>query len=1186
MSTLDQLDKNHFNEVFLDLYKQRLTGKPQPILPQDGQLIELNSPASQNLVGSIGPRRNPEYDGPQPPNSIGMVLLVTPSQNHQVACCVSGRFDISHRYIPGIDLMRNELLYDGGKPRPKQAIADCYKRFTVPFDEITFTFSIPNDLGKWAQDNTIQDVCLKQTTTRLALDPRIFRTRSLTPTGRAKIVFDWSDGIQSQKDLNKAISNSIFAERATCILEYQVELRARIREAPHSLTTLPGALLLEIYLVNQTLTDEGRNFGLEDPFLLDCELAVSLHSGKHHLLPHKLKPEDYRHHDNNGLVGYGITCAVKQNVGGELRTNCMPVIRQWAYETPSLATVGMNISPSFAILAKDPFPVLDSLIDALNNYAGQWVAKISSLTNAGRKDEAQVARKDAEDFKNEIARICRGRDLLASNPDLLKAFTWMNDVMGAAIARQGKNFDGWRLFQLGFILTQIEAIYERHAPQPTENPSWDQADVLWFSTGGGKTEAYLGIICMAMLYQRLKKRNYGTSAWLRFPLRMLSVQQFQRLSYVVAQANILRQDKKLGGHPFTIGYFTGGGTPASISSTSEFYQESFLPTMSDEALDALKFISDCPYCDAKHSATMKRDNVRFRIKHVCNNPDCWSNTQAELGAYGEGIRGEIGIYVSDEECYRYLPTVLVGTIDKLAVIAHNVRFSKFFGSSRFFCPEHGFTREGVCEHFRVAKDQAGDSISVRCGNNSRTSAIKTVSMPPMVDPGFPLGIQDELHLLKETLGNFDGHYETLLQALQVLHGGHPPKILAATATIKDYKHHIHHLYQKEAVAYPAPGIEKGESFYSRRKFAPEGTPLVRRYFCGLLPVTRRSPVMRSVSDASSRFFDLVDEVRGIFRNNPAQAAALFKLDPAKAPAVLGHLETHLNTNLIYVNKKRSISEIGRFLEDENGKRGTDRVCTRLDGESTLEQIQETIEHVEHKLPNDPRRQVIATSVVSHGVDIERLNFMILAGWPTSTAEYIQSSARSGRIHPGIVLTVLSHMNLYEYNVFLNFADYHHFLDKMVESVPINRFAPNILERTLPGILSAVILNWASCQPWGIGVKGGIRDVHKILNEPGNPARKEIEKAVLMALHVDPTTAKKWFDKRVVEEFTQQTTDQIKRGLNRLESWSGGLMDMYLSEALTRIYGYGPLRSFRDIERQIGIDPINESREMVIDALRR
>ncbi len=1182
---MNQLDKNRFNETLLELLKQRLTGKLKSVLAP-GEDYSRTYPAHESLLGNIGPMRDPTYDGPQAPNAIGMVLLVTPGAEGVVSANLSGRFDVVHRAIPAIDNVLEEILYDGTRVRPDQPILECYSRVTVSFADVGFSFRIPEDLGDWVHLATPVLDAIQETNQLLLADPRIYRNCNLAPNGRPLLTYPWSANITTQDDLNRAVHGAIFAPGADRVMAYHVGLQARLRKPPVSLTKVPGALLLELFLVNHTPTRDAWAFGVNAPFLLDCELTARLSAGAHHLLPHKLKPEDYRHVEDDGLAGYGITCAVEKLPSGEFRTNSLPVVKQWDFETPSPAAVGMTHEPSFKALDHAPLPVIDDLLAALEKYQALWAERISMLEAEGLFAEALVAWDDAEELAREVARVRQGRDLLAGNADLLKVFQWMNQIMAAAVARQGKYFSGWRLFQLGFILTQIDAIAERFAPSASGPHSWDRADVLWFSTGGGKTEAYLGIICMAMLYQRLKGRTYGTSAWLRFPLRMLSVQQFQRLSYVVAEANKVRQAKELGGHPFTVGYFTGEGTPARISSTSQYYQRTFLPTMSDEVLEGMKFIKDCPYCDKEDSVKIARDNLRFRIKHVCTNPKCWSNVEAGTGDYGEGIRGEIGIYVSDEEVYRYLPTVLVGTIDKLAVLSHNNRFRKFFGSAGYYCPEHGFTQEGSCEHSRLNPGPGGSMGVVSCGNNSRTSAVRTVVVPALSDPGFPLCIQDELHLLKESLGNFDGHYETLLSTLQVLHGGSPPKVLAATATIKDYVHHIQHLYQKRASRFPAPGIHKGESFYSRAKFAPNGERLVRRYFASFLPTSMRNPGTKASSLVSGRYLDLIDELRAMFPVNPAQSCSLFNLPLFESGAALDHLETHLNTVLLYVNRKRSISEISRFFEEANAKRKVEREWIRLDAECTLEEIQEAITHVEEKLPDDPKRELIATNLVSHGVDIERLNFMVLAGWPTSTAEYIQSSARAGRVHPGIVVSVLSHQNLFEHTVFLNFEDYHTFLEKMVESVPINRFAPNVLERTLPGVISAVILNWASCCSWGAGIKLGVREVHRVLNTAGNPGCTEIPDAILRSLAIEGSAVGTEFDKRVVDEFTAQLRSEVARGLRRLKSWSGGEMDMLLSEALGRIYGRGPLRSFRDIEDQITLQPVSRDRERLIDALGR
>jgi len=1177
---LSDLEKNSLTEEFLALFKQRLTGKDQPVLPPSGLQLNTTAPTIQNILGTIANQPNPDFGGTQPPNYIGKVLLVTPDCSGKVTCSLKGRFDVSHRYIPDIDHMLRELAYDKGVPRATQRIVPSYKRFSVPFEDIELTFDVPADLLKWVSSDAIEKNQLAALDAQLAQDPRIFKSCQLYPRNqKAKIDFHYSESMRTQDDLNAIVINEIFENGATSPLDYKVEVKGRLRPAPPSLTKLKGGLLLEISLTNRTESAVAQTYGLERPYLLDCVLETELTAGNHHLLPHKLKPEDYRLYEGDGLEGYGINCAVEKTEQGNFITNCLPVVQQPTFETPTPEDVGMSVKPTFEALADNPLPVLEELIEALKRYRQTWLGRIGQMKKDGHLEEASIAEKEVEAFQNEIENVQRGCTLLSSHAELCDCFRWMNAAMKAGIERQGKPFKGWRLFQLGFILTQIEAIYERYDGVQTETPSWDTADILWFSTGGGKTEAYLGLICMGMLYGRLKGREYGTTAWLRFPLRMLSVQQFQRLSYVVAQANILRQEKALGGHPFTIGYFTGTGTPSHISSPYDDQASTFLPTISSDRLKSLRFINDCPYCDEKHSIEVIRDLTNVRVKHVCKNEQCWSNTHASEGVHGEGIRGEIGIYVSDEECYRYLPTIMVGTVDRLAVIAHNIRFSKFFGSAKHYCPTHGFITGTKCDYFRFGTDNAGQPTSVRCGNNTRTSVVKTVILNPMLDPGFQFTIQDELHLLRELLGNFNGHYETLLQTLQVLHGGHPPKILAATATIKDYQHHIHHLYQKAARRYPAPGINEGESFYSRRKDS------VRRYFTSLLPITQNRNPMRTVSDVSSRFLDLVDELRAALAADLTGTAQKLNIPALKAVDALNYLEDNLNTNLMYVNKKRNISEIEEYLAEEAGSRGVDRYTARLDGESSLDEIQDAIEHVETKTPGDPLRQLIATSVISHGVDIERLNFMILAGCPTSTAEYIQASARAGRVHPGIVLTMLSYYNLYEHNVFLNFSDYHMFMEKMVESVPINRFAPNVLERTLPGIMSAIVLNWAVCQPWFDGTRGNMAEVHKVLNE-GGVAIRELERAALAALYVSRRQGAEWFDPRVVKEFTENLKTEVQRGLNRLETWSGTQLDMQLSEALKKIYRHPPFRSFRDIERQVSVLPARPTDEEIFSAFRR
>jgi hypothetical protein len=583
---------------------------------------------------------------------------------------------------------------------------------------------------------------------------------------------------------------------------------------------------------------------------------------------------------------------------------------------------------------------------------------------------------------------------------------------------------------------------------------------------------------------------------------------------------------------------------------------------------------------------MKSDIQRGRMLHCCDNSNCWSNISSSNGDYGEGINGEVGIYVSDEECYRYLPTVLVGTVDKLAVIAHNERFAGYLGAFRHFCPEHGFTPDSKCKHQRIRLNVQGEYESAECGNNSRVSKIRTKQIAQMSDPGFSFLIQDELHLLRESLGNFDAHYETLLQTLQVGHGGQPSKVLAATATIKDFENHLLHLYMRPGGRFPAPGAIKGESFYARVSHDGD-VPLIRRWFAGVLPLTfSRGGTERAAAELASRYLDQIDEwIEGLTRSD-AKVLAQIGFPTERMQEVLDYIGKFLNTDLIYANQKRQTTVIREQLENVNVRDGKTRTHVLLDGQTPLDDILGAIHHVETKTNSDPMRHIVATSVVSHGVDISELNFMVLDGWPRSTAEYIQSSARSGRVQPGIVMSILSSGKLFESGVFLNFGDYHFFLDKLVDSVPINRFAPNVLQRTLPGVFTAVVYNWAKFQPgWGEGLNRSASQLHKALNDATGIARQKLRDMLIAALDVPPSLQLR-FDFRVQSSFRKQLSEEVNRGLHRLQNLSAANADKDLGTALESIYQFGPMRSFRDIENQVEITPLDSKSAHVMNALGR
>jgi hypothetical protein len=386
--------------------------------------------------------------------------------------------------------------------------------------------------------------------------------------------------------------------------------------------------------------------------------------------------------------------------------------------------------------------------------------------------------------------------------------------------------------------------------------------------------------------------------------------------------------------------------------------------------------------------------------------------------------------------------------------------------------------------------------------------------------------------------------------------------------------------------FPAPGALRDESFYARVS-RDDDEPLIRRWFAGVLPLSfSRGGTERASAEIASRYLDQIDQwLEGLAVKDPVVLTQIgFPVE--RAEEVRAYVGKFLNTDLIYANQKRQTTAIREHLDNVNARDGKNRTHRLLDGQTQLDDILDAIHEVETKSLDNPMRHLVATSVVSHGVDIAELNFMVLDGWPRSTAEYIQSSARSGRVQPGIVVSVLSSNKLFESGVFLNFGDYHFFLEKLVDSVPINRFAPNVLQRTLPGVFSAVVYNWAKFQPsWGLNLNRYASQLHKALNDGTGIARQNLREMLIKALDV-PNGVAHHFDVRVLNAFRKQLEDEVDRGLHRLQHLNAANADKDLGSALESIYRFPPMRSFRDIENQVEILPAGDKEERVLNALGR
>ena len=318
-------------------------------------------------------------------------------------------------------------------------------------------------------------------------------------------------------------------------------------------------------------------------------------------------------------------------------------------------------------------------------------------------------------FAEEARRLQNGMALLESSPDLLTSFRMMNEAM--AISSRDR-YEGWRPFQVGFLLANLASVLGG-----SEETS--VVDILWFATGGGKTETYLGLLVLAAFHDRLRGKFCGITAWSRFPLRLLSLQQTQRFADAIAAAEMVRRSRGLTGDPFSLGFFVGdSSTPNRIKNEPDAGE----PDPLDESMPArYQVLLRCPFCDG--SLQMAFNRRAWRLEHRCENQQCPWPDEA------------LPFYIVDEEIYRVLPTIVVGTLDKVALISMQAAMRGFVASPIGLCsePDHGFA-------YAVRSDKPTGCLVPGC----RGRRLELPMPAEMFPPSFRL--QDELHLLRDSLG--------------------------------------------------------------------------------------------------------------------------------------------------------------------------------------------------------------------------------------------------------------------------------------------------------------------------------------------------------------------------------------------------------------------------------------------------
>ena len=665
---------------------------------------------------------------------------------------------------------------------------------------------------------------------------------------------------------------------------------------------------------------------------------------------------------------------------------------------------------TFAKLAKDPLPELRLLLEHLEKWTGDnWntcVLETRATQEAWSSDMEQEAQREAARAREEVDRLRSGVRLLETDAMLRRAFCLANEAFERTVSI---DYDSWRPFQLGFVLANMASL-----SLSTAETERRYLDTLWFATGGGKTETYLLFTVTAAFLDRLRGKNHGISSWGRFPLRMLSLQQTQRFADVLAAAELIRRQQDLPGDTFGLGFFVGsGGSPNRVhkqqpNTPSDRLTEADL--RDPEIRGRYQILIHCPFC-ATPNPGMYFDNTSWSLQHHCNDSNCpWG-------------RRPLPVTIVDDEIYRWLPTVVLGTLDKAASVSMQAAMRGFYGPPSGKCPvpNHGFT------YAPRSKSPSG-CLYPEC----RQRPIDLPQAPELFGP--TIRMQDELHLLRDSLGSIDSHYEALLDDLQH-HWGSQPKLIASSATLAGHKEQALALYRREGRMFPVPGPMATQSFWTQ-----DSDSLARRYV-GLAP---RGVTLEYAND------QLGTTMQEAVRRALSEPSKVAKEVGVPEQAIEGLVWAY-GIGVVYGSTLKDVEAAARSFESQIPL--ADLNTQTLTGRTPLDDVRTTIERIKNPEPafSDRIHMIAASSMLSHGVDLDRLNVMVILGLPLAIAEFIQTTARVGRTYPGLVFVMHKIGRERDAAVFKTFGSFIEHMDRLVDPVPITSKSRRVLELTFSGL---------------------------------------------------------------------------------------------------------------------------------------
>ncbi|MCW6038909.1 DISARM system helicase DrmA [Spirulina subsalsa FACHB-351] len=776
-----------------------------------------------------------------------------------------------------------------------------------------------------------------------------------------------------------------------------------------------------------------------------------------------------------------------------------------AREIPALAGLELDMKA----LATAPPETLPRMLTPLTRAYEEWLEEQEqNIPNLPQEPDffQKTARRNLENCRQALERIQGGIDLLTRDSQALQAFQFMNQAMTyqrirgiyAEQKRQGhsdlapealdqpKNHS-WRTFQLAFILLNLPGLTDLNH---SDRRIGGNCDLLWFPTGGGKTEAYLGLTAYTLALRRLQgvvngyDGNYGVAVLMRYTLRLLTLQQFQRATTLICACEAIRRKNPelWGQEPFRIGLWVGNkSTPNWTRQSEEVIKQERGQNYSGN-IGTPHQLTNCPWCGSeinpgKHIdvRTFEKDMGRTLVFCGDLRGQClFSRRQAP----DEGLP----VVVVDEEIYRRLPALVIATVDKFAQMPWNGKTQMLFGKVNGYCPRHGFRCPDLEDSdFHPAK--------------GKLPAARTRAQLPLRPPD--LIIQDELHLISGPLGSLVGLYETAVDELCTWDAGNGeggtsrpngnpqkvrPKVIASTATIRQANSQVHNLFLRKVKIFPPQAIDIEDNFFSRQR--PPSAEHPGRLYLGICAPGRRikAAVIRVYLAALAAGQQLLEEGHDA---DPWMTLVGYFNSLRELGGTRRLVDDDITTRLFKMDQRGLAKRSLRKVEELTSRKSSTDIPKILDAlECKFERQEARGKRPEGIIPNSPTPDsgksadsrlptpkgdkkrnkganypldvILATNMISVGVDVKRLGLMVACGQPKNTAEYIQATSRVGRNSPGLVLTIYNWARPRDLSHYERFEHYHKTFYQHVEPLSVTPASSGALQRGLAALLVSLV----------------------------------------------------------------------------------------------------------------------------------